>query len=491
MKSYFIILITIFPLLVGCSTDEQTDTPPLTSSTPIQQPTQVPGCNNCHSEITLDRNHSFACTQCHNGNNAVADKNLAHKELIAQPAHPSTMAKTCGSCHPQKLQQAETSNHFTLRNKVNTIRTHLGAQDKIETLTAIPVPENITTVLELGDDMLRRRCLRCHVYTSGDPYPYVYRGTGCAACHLTYTNTELTSHTFTKPTDKNCLSCHYGNYVGSDYYGKFENDYNWEYRTPYATRNPFLRPYGVEQLNLAPDIHQQKGLVCADCHPMSGHGTQEKVRCTTCHGWKPGLPVQSSLQLQIKGDTLTLTGKKSAKQHPVPKLRNPAHSQYAKKVDCQVCHGQWSFNDQTTHLFRSESEDYDIWERLTVQGSEEVETLLEHNLYSDDEEYPVAMRDGITGELRSGIWYKGFTQRRWENMLINKDIDGRIKVFRPLLDLRLSMVTEDDDVIFDNEKGLGLGLLPYTPHTTGKAGLYYQDRFRHLLPDSFSDNKTQ
>lgn len=484
MKSYFTILLIIFAMLVGCRTEEQEKTPSLSSSSDLQKPVLQPGCKNCHTEVALDSNHSFPCVQCHKGENTVADKNLAHQGLIAQPAHPSTMAVTCGSCHAQEVQQAQQSNHFTLRNKINTIRAHLGAQDELETLTAIPVPEKITTTLELGDDMLRRRCLRCHVYTAGDPYPYVFRGTGCAACHLSFTNTKLTSHAFTKPADRNCLSCHYGNYVGSDYYGTFENDYNWEYRTPYATRNPFLRPYGVEQLNLAPDIHQQKGLVCIDCHPMSGHGKQEEVRCITCHGWQPSMPVPSILQLQQQGDTLTLTGKFSDKQHPIPTLRNPAHTQYANKVDCQVCHGQWSFNDQTTHLFRSESEEYDIWERLTVQGSEEVETLLEHNLYSDDEEYPIAMRDGITGELRSGIWYKGFTQRRWENMIIDKDMDGRIKVFRPVLDLRLSMVTEDDEVIFDNKKGPGTGLLPYTPHTTGKAGLYYKNRFLHLLPNN-------
>ena len=484
MKNYFIILLIILSLLVGCNSEEQGETPSPKSSSVLAKPALLPGCKNCHTGVALDSNHSFPCIQCHRGNNAVADKNQAHQGLIAQPAHPSTMAQTCGSCHSHEVQQAQTGSHFTLRNKINKIRTHLGAQDELETLTAIPVADNITTVLELGDDMLRRRCLRCHVYTSGDPYPYVSRGTGCAACHLSFSETKLVSHTFIKPTDQNCLSCHYGNYVGSDYYGKFENDYNWEYRTPYATRNPFLRPYGVEQLNLAPDIHQQKGLVCIDCHPMSGHSKQKKVQCTTCHQWNPGMPIPSSLKLQQSGAALILTGKVSGKQHPVPKLQNPAHAQYSKKMDCQVCHGQWSFNDQTTHLFRSESEEYDIWERLTVQGSAEVQTLLEHNLYSDEDEYPLAMRDGITGELRSGIWYKGFTQRRWENMIINKDIDGKIKVFRPLLDLRLSMVTEDDELIFDNEKGVGNGLLPYTPHTTGKAGMYYRDRFRHLLHDN-------
>jgi hypothetical protein len=94
------------------------------------------------------------------------------------------------------------------------------------------------------------------------------------------------------------------------------------------------------------------------------------------------------------------------------------------------------------------------------------------------------MRDGLTGESRQGIWYQGFGQRRWEEMIIQKDTDGVVKVFRPVLDLRLSMVEADGQVLFDSIKGSGTGLRPYTPHTTGHAGLFYLDRFKHLLaPD--------
>ena len=96
------------------------------------------------------------------------------------------------------------------------------------------------------------------------------------------------------------------------------------------------------------------------------------------------------------------------------------------------------------------------------------------------------MRDGLTGESRPGIWYQGYGQRRWEQMIIQKDTDGVIKVFRPILDLHLSMVEADGLVPFDSVSGQGSGLRPYTPHTTGHAGLFYLDRFKHLLP---SDGK--
>jgi hypothetical protein len=129
----------------------------------------------------------------------------------------------------------------------------------------------------------------------------------------------------------------------------------------------------------------------------------------------------------------------------------------------------------------SYSDEITAWERLTVQSSSEVETFLEHNLYSDEDELATTMVDSISGQSKAGIWYLGFTQRRWEDILIGQDDDGIIKVFRPILDLRLSAVDEDDDVLFDNLKGTGSGLLPYTPHTTGPAGLFYEKRFLHLL----------
>jgi hypothetical protein len=162
-------------------------------------------------------------------------------------------------------------------------------------------------------------------------------------------------------------------------------------------------------------------------------------------------------------------------------MQHPAHLDYGRTVACQVCHAQWGSNDSTTHLMLTRTEDFDPWEELTVQGSSEVESLLSHNLFSEDPERPAAMRDGLTGELRPGVWLQGFTQRRFEQLLVRRDTDGVIKVFRPILDLRLSLVDEDDNPRVDNQTGADNGLRPYTPHTTGPAGLFFRDRFQHLL----------
>ena len=134
----------------------------------------------------------------------------------------------------------------------------------------------------------------------------------------------------------------------------------------------------------------------------------------------------------------------------------------------------------------SYSDEIDSWERLTVQSSSEVEIFLEHNLYSEEDELEPTMLDSINGQQKPGVWYLGFTQRRWENILIDLDSDGIIKVFRPILDLRISAVDEEGELLFDNLKGKASGLLPYTPHTTGPAGLFYEQRFIHILREQES-----
>jgi len=480
MRYKYLSILLLTALLCGCKGEETSEPVSIAGneSTPV---VRQPGCLNCHTDVSLDGQHQFSCTECHQGDNETATKVDAHKGLVAKPATPENMVVTCGKCHPEHVQRCGDSLHFSLKNAVNLTRKHFGAESELQSLTLIPT-EGKDSRLALVDDMLRRRCLRCHVYSAGDDYPYITRGQGCAACHLQFSNGTLQSHSFLKaPGDWQCISCHYANHVGADYYGQYEHDYNWEYRTPYTTKEPFFRPYGVELHDLTPDIHQQKGLSCIDCHPGSSlkAGT-DKLTCSSCHGWKPGSKKPKIKNISVFEDTLILTDR-SGKKHDIPSMQHPAHENYGKEVSCQVCHAQWSFNDSTTHLLRSTNDEYDFQERLTVQSSSWVENLLEHNINSLEDEIDPVMADGITGQVRPGVWYKGYTQRRWEKLIIKRDVDGIIKVFRPILDLHLSAVDEDGEVLFDNLTGTGSGLLPYTPHTTGSAGLFYRNRFAHLL----------
>ncbi len=487
MRLKFILLFCCLLLVSGCRDTDPAETvqtgPGDTEK--VQPQLKLKGCRACHPDIDHDALHDFPCFECHHGNRDAAVLEEAHSGLIAQPAHPDFMAEVCGKCHPDQVQESRDSLHFTLRNEVNLVRKHFGAAETLRSLTGIPLSSSPTIRMELVDDMLRRRCLRCHVYSAGDDYPSTRRGTGCAACHMKFADGKPAGHELTAvPGDSQCLSCHYGNFVGADYYGRFEHDFNEEYRTPYTTKQDFIRPYGVEYHELVPDIHQQRGLACVDCH--SGHqlmseGETKKLRCATCHLWEKESNAPLPDNLVVEEGRLVLTAKLSGKKYPMPQAGDPVHEKYVGEIECQVCHAQWSFSDETTHLIRSDADDYDAWERLIVQSSSEVENFLRNNLSFDREEREPVMKDSISGREFPGVWYKGYTQRRWEKITIRRDWDGIIKVFRPILDLRVSYIDSNEDVIFDSEAGFGPAMIPYTPHTTGPAGLFYRNRFADLI----------
>jgi hypothetical protein len=183
--------------------------------------------------------------------------------------------------------------------------------------------------------------------------------------------------------------------------------------------------------------------------------------------------------LHVEANRLVLTTRLSGKKLVVPQLVHPAHKLYEKKAHCTVCHSQWSFNDQGTHLLRTEHPDHPAWARLAVQGSHEVEEQLD----APAPQGP-SLRDKITGAPSPSLWLKGYELRRWETPLVGVGKDGRLHIFRPILDLHLSMVEPGKKVVFDNVgvEPKRLRYLPYTPHTVGKAGAFFSERLRPNLP---------
>lgn len=482
-KSIILPIICLLALgFSGCDRDKPPET-----STVRETSARPPGCRGCHPEMLLDTAHDLACSRCHGGDDQAADRESAHAGLLRRPAHPARMAENCGPCHGAQVNTAADSLHFTLQNEVNTVRAAFGAASPLSSLTEIPVATETATPLDLADDLLRRRCLACHVYSSGDTYPETVRGTGCAACHLEFADGRMQGHVFVRsPADSQCLHCHYGNRVGADYHGRFEQDFNWEYRTPYRTDQAHPRPYGVEYHRLVPDIHQQAGMACIDCHSgtqlMGGHGDNRHrdaaITCRDCHAPRQGTP-PALPGLAWQGEQLLLTTRLAGKKLVVPPLRHPAHQEYGDRVHCSVCHSQWSFNDQGVHLIRYDGLDASPWDLLTVQGSFEAEWQLEAGIPQ-----PPFMRDKISGENRPGLWLMGFEQRRWEDVPVGYGPDGRLHVLRPVLDLHLSLVDKEGTVLFD---GVGPAeqsqrQRAYTPHTTGRAGAFYRQRLKAILP---------
>lgn len=469
-------LIALLGMMISCSQPDRT-TEVAAEETPVVQP-MLPGCRNCHP-FTMDTSHDLNCETCHGGDPKASAEQGAHAGLIPQPAHPEQMVAVCGKCHATIVQQVAATLHFTVADEVNLVRQAFGAKERLASLTTIPQHEAPATPLQLADDLLRRRCLRCHLYTAGDAYPATRHGTGCAACHLALQNGILTDHQFlARPTDQQCLSCHYGNRVGADYYGRFEQDFNWDYRTPFQIKALEAPPaYGVGFHQLRPDLHQEAGMACIDCHSgqelMAGG---KGLTCRTCHAAVLGADAPSALTEQDGRRQLTtaLTGKRLA----VPLMRDSAHALYGRGVACQVCHGQWSFADHGHHLLRQDSPDYEPWQALTRQGSAELESKLAAALAPESEGLAATMVDGLTGQDRPGVWLQAYELRRWEEINTCLDSQGVLQVCRPILDLHLSYVNAAAEVVFDGLRPVAGALVmqPYTPHSTGRAGAFYRKR---------------
>jgi hypothetical protein len=481
----------LLALLPACGRDQADKSPAPAISATAALPAPVrPGCAACHPYVIAGGHAALPCTTCHDGDNQAAAKNIAHLDLTARPANPANMQAKCGGCHRQTAT-ARNSMHFTLKKEVNLVRRHFGADQDLPTALDIPVTDLPATPLQLADDLLRRRCLRCHVYYEGDEYSRVRHGTGCAACHLEFQDGKLVSHKFlAKPTDRQCLSCHYGNRVGSDYYGRFDHDFKQEYRTPYQADGSYPpRPYAVEQHRLIPDIHQQAGMTCIDCHlhPHGGAGLAT-ISCAACHLHQAGQPLPAP-HLKNEAGQLVITTRREGLELVIPAAAPAAlHRQYRNQAACAVCHAQWSFNDQDTNLLRLDNDDYADWDELFVQDSSEVEVALLNGIYGEGT-WPPVMTDKITGRQRPGLWLKGFKIRRWASPPLALDQDGKLQVMRPVLDLHLSWVNAAGETIFDAITGQGNPSRPYTPHTIGKAGAFYRQRLLKLPPQKLPKEK--
>ncbi len=478
-RQYTICLMTLALLLLlsgGCSEERE-------AAVTKEQQTAAGSCISCH-RMELDKNHQLACTSCHGGKGDTGSQQQAHQDLVARPAHPDTAARYCGSCHKDAVGMVTGSKHYTLEKHITLVREAFGATSSPETpllLKPSAAPQN---EIELTDDLLRRRCLRCHVYAEGDAFSRVERATGCAACHLAYEGGRLKSHSFlAKPDDSRCLSCHYGSHVGFDYYGRYEHDYNEEYRTPYRQDTMAVREFGVEYHELEPDVHRLAGMICIDCHD-SGQimGSKPNRRtCSACHDPKE---LQNHLPDGVAGtaEPYSYSSAATGLSLTLPVFKHPAHSG-TDKISCQACHARWTFNDGETYLMRIDHEDFDDFSRLSLDGSFEVREIIGSHIDDDGDLLEPFMSDKFTGRPYPGIWVKGFSERRWERFILMRDDDGVLTTGRPILDLSLSWIDRDEAVHFDNVRPLpGTRLIrPYTPHTIGAAGLYYQQRINRFL----------
>jgi hypothetical protein len=471
-------------------------------------------CVQCHqSSALMDRSHAIACVRCHGGDSGTQDKQKAHVDLLRDPGDLRVAERTCGQCHPDETARVLRSPMALAPRMINHTRFAFGAQKDstakyaardVQGLKQVPHPEKSSN---LGDDLLRRSCLRCHLYTPGSGRAGERRGQGCSACHVAFSNGsdgKPPIHRIIRNVGATaCLKCHNGNHVGADYVGLFEKDSERGFRSPFAQGRQPARIYGSEQHRLAPDIHFQAGMGCGDCHILDeihGRGeipksavNQVKISCESCHvsGDHPAITKREDGRMTLPRSD----GRTIPKWNPdlVPHRING----HRLKLRCSACHAAWSSQDYGLHLMLEERPDYWKWAPTAGQNDPQIQELLYRNIGTEaelvspsdglrparpqDQWGPPFTKDWLTEEVRPGAWFRGFTARRWSRPPLGLDHRGKVSVMRPMFQYVISHVDADENLVVDRHiprTAAGFPALifnPYTPHTTARLGRACQD----------------
>ena len=334
----------------------------------------------------------------------------------------------CVTCHKKEAMSFKHSVHYTLKKAINITRKTWGINESNVTLQTLPLPKKeIHSPKDLVDDFLRRKCLKCHIDTK--------KSNGCLSCHNKHQG-KGTYYKAKTSMDK-CLNCHNKEYTGGEFTGMFPKDFEKSYRAP-LTKKGYFPPtkYGIDYHRLSEDIHYKAGLKCTDCH-KDLHSNSKKASCRDCHK------------------------KPSSKNHPL----------YHKNIDCITCHASWQINSYELSVFRDDTPNYKQWKRLTLQEDIYLQNFLTKALKQKIKPVPM-MPDWVNRKLKRGIWYSGYRYRRWEDFYLANDRDGKIKLFRPLYQYRISFRDKDGNMVLDDVDKLGSKKievwLPYYPHTIGK-----------------------
>ncbi|HIP39873.1 MAG TPA: hypothetical protein EYG88_10930 [Desulfocapsa sulfexigens] len=563
-------------------------------------------CLSCHEGIeAISDTHDFACVQCHQGDDKATEMAAAHKGMFSNPSDGKVVAKTCGTadCHADQLHKVETSLMATSAGEINATRYAWGAQASVDAMYSVNGKGGtkvIPTEKESGqlvDDMLRKKCLRCHINSPAPNRLGDYRATGCAACHMIYANDgqtitgdkaiqkTQTANNEAKAKDKKlksdlsgliskrgypmkhrlttaipttqCVRCHSGNRVGTEYIGLFEHDFEKMYRSPRYKWNAPLAPYGIDHHTLMPDIHYKAGLACIDCHTgseMMGNGKTmaaahqaTEVTCDTCHGTmeapaktaklakgdaalagananpnysaKEGDMVAvtakgTKLANVVKTDKgMVLTSKVTGAQHVIPQLKDMAKQPVAHSVsghmanmECSACHSGWASLDFGTHLMREDYPSYKKWKRWREPDPQTLKLLyatLGSNVgdkaLTPDRKFkgikknawPAAEEmDLLNGETTTGIWFGSMTMRNWEDVILGKNAEGKVSMFRPQYQYFVSHIGPDVGKLRNAEKDLKKKLLMTSdPDERLKVKLELRDMRKKVKAQIFMDSE--
>lgn len=357
---------------------------------------EIEMCLSCHQTEVLDPAHDrniMGCSPCHSGDRLAIDKDLAHTGLIKNPGDLRVVDKTCGmaGCHAPDVKKVKNSLMATNRGILATLLYYWGEapdQDGNYSVEQLLTSGNNSLAL----DYYRKMCATCHLWKQKGDLPGFFgeKGGGCTACHYqevpgkTMDNKKKHPLISKNVASDNCIRCHNrSGRIGISYTGVYESE---NYGTPFQkgkmseNRLPGDRFY----LELAPDIHYQKGMACIDCHTRneimgdgqaySHYEEQLEIECTSCH--LQATKTAKDMGLTRKGnrmdhliqneDDWILVSKKDNKKH---KLKPPKSGvcDFAghQRVGCEACHSPWVPQCYGCHVKRDMSETH--LDKLTMK----------------------------------------------------------------------------------------------------------------------------
>lgn len=332
-----LLLVSVFAILV------QVNAPAAKSITPTL--TNKPElCLTCHDGIEeISPSHpieTFGCVSCHGGNALALDKDLAHTGMRGgtNPSDFSVVEASCGGsqCHSgsaadhnDHIQRSITSIQGTYAGAIAQVRRSFGAQpddiahygiyaivdDQAVSPKAVPSLDKFDPTATNDPQPVKTfydNCLTCHLTAEPVMQPYMYRDTGCSACHTPYASDGLyhgddptidkteaghasVHQLTTKMPYTTCNTCH--------------NRGNYSLKQMTFLPRPDLPTSGSPlPENRLHDYYQPIGqftkceweLDCIDCHTSTeamGDGDLysskfdiQYMQCRTCHGTLTELP---------------------------------------------------------------------------------------------------------------------------------------------------------------------------------------------------------
>ncbi len=482
------------------------------------------GCLTCHEGIErfsdTPRMSKLRCIKCHKGNGEAIEIETAHKGMYANPTDLRVVGKICGPCHSKDVKNVKTSIHSTMAGMISGTRYDAGAQDRKAIYATYAVNGGKTdregTVAELkqipsydpskpegpensiADDYLRNQCLRCHLWSDGHQRDGDWRASGCAACHVLYSDNgtyeggdkaipkdqkdrPILHKLTTKIPATQCIHCHNrGGRTGVSFIGTMESD---KYGTPWKPNGDKQGTlHGKNYNHLSADVHYEQGLTCIDCHTKNDlHGdgyiyakkeNAVEIRCVNCHG-TPDKPADMTTargnkltNLKKVGDSIILTAKLTDKEHTVPQLAGaelseegytamvgiPAHMD---KLECYACHARWAPQCYGCHAKQNIAKASGDWI---------------NNQSPDD---PSKAGTKQNREQTSFNWSESRSYLRWETPVLGINTKGKVSTFIPGCQLVLTQVNDKESIISNKvyttvDGTSGFSHNPIQPHTISK-----------------------